>query len=164
MERVSKIYNGKTDQGSKMVSLDYLFEEKGQLNAYQIVRFAPGEPWLVLDEGLLIATILKSEKSWTEIAPANLEEEKLEKIGRFIDKQHFNFLPEKIKTHWSDAVKEVIMQNDSEYLVICKSDIEFDRFKNVFSAFITELVEEEWAVEFKVYNANFTNEFIVRVF
>jgi len=29
---------------SKMISLDYLFGEGEQMQAYQVVRFSPGEP------------------------------------------------------------------------------------------------------------------------
>jgi len=101
---------------------------------------------------------------WTQTGEYFLDGFRADQIGNFIDQQHFNLMPDKIKTHWFDAVEEVIMQNDSLYLVICKPGIEFRRFKNVFGSFISELVEEEWAVEFKVYNAEFSDEFLVRVF
>lgn len=164
MERVSREYNGSMVASSKMVALDYLFNENDQIKAYQLVRFAAGEPWLVLEDGLVLSTIEKKQDIWLETTSCNFDRELLRQIGVFIDKQHFNFLPDKIKSHWSDAVEEVIMQSDSEYLVVCKEDIEFNRFKNVFSAFIAELIKEEWSVEFKVYNAGFTDEFIVKVF
>jgi len=164
MERVSGEYNGSMVASSKIVTLDYLFNENDQIKAYQLVRFATGEPWLVLEDGLLLCTIEKKENIWLETTPSDIDRELLRQIGVFIDKQHFNFLPDKIKTHWDDAVQEVIMQSDSEYLVVCKENIEFNYFKNVFSAFIAELIEEEWSVEFKVYNSSFNDEFIVRVF
>lgn len=164
MERVSREYNGSMVSSSKMVALDYLFNENDQIKAYQLVRFAAGEPWLILEDGLLLCTIEKKLNIWLETTPSNFDRELLDQIGVFIDKQHFNFLPDKIKTHWHDAVQEVIMQSDSAYLVVCKENVEFNHFKNVFSAFIAELIEEEWSVEFKVYNASFSDEFIVRVF
>lgn len=164
MEPVSKEYNGNMVASPTMVVLDFLFDKEGEVKAYQIVRFEHGEPWLVLDEGMLMATISKSPSGWSEITPCLFDPELLKQIGRFIDKQHFNFLPDKIKIHWSDAVQEVIMRSEREYLVVCKENIEFERFKNVFTSFIAELVEDEWAVEFKVYNAGFSDEFLVRVF
>ena len=149
---------------TKMISLDYLFGEGDEMSAYQIVRFSDGEPWLVLEEGVLLTTLLKKDGCWIKTGEEALEAGRAEHIVKFIEQQHFNFLPNKIKTHWFEAVQEVIMQNDSCYLVICKPDIEFNNFKNFFTAFIAELIEDEWAIEFKVYNADFTDEFLVRVF
>lgn len=149
MARGTRHYNGSVVASSKMVALDYFFNENEQLKIYQLVRFATDEPWLVLDEGLLLSTIEKKENLRLEIMPSNLDLELLSKIGLFIDSQYFNFLPDKIKTHWHEAVQEVIMQSDSEYLVVCKENIEFNHFKNIFSAYIAELVEEEWSVELK---------------
>jgi len=163
MEPASMSENSKV-ASSNMISLDYLFGEGEDMRAYQVVRFSAGEPWLVLEDGVLLGTLSKQNKSWVQIGEYVLDAGRAEWIGKFIDQQHFNFLPDKIKSHWFDAVEEVIMQSDSLYLVVCKADIEFKRFKNVFGSFIAELVEEEWAVEFKVYNADFSDEFLVRVF
>jgi hypothetical protein len=163
MEHASMSENSKV-ASSKMISLDYLFGEGEQMQAYQVVRFSPGEAWLVLEDGVLISTLLKQDKIWIQTGEYVLDSFRADQIGKFIDQQHFNLMPDKIKTHWFEAVEEVIMQNDSLYLVICKPDIEFKRFENVFAAFISELVEEAWAVEFKVYNAEFSDEFLVRVF
>lgn len=149
---------------TKMIALDYIFGEGEQIRAFQIVRFSAKEPWLVLEKGALLSTLDKQNGIWVQNGANLLHDECAVKIGKFIDHQHFNFLPGKIKTHWFEAVEEVVMQNDSLYLVVCKAEIEFSRFKNVFSSFIPNLVEEEWAVEFKVYNADFTDEFLVRVF
>lgn len=148
----------------KTVILDYLFGEGDAMNAYQIIRYNESEPWLVIENGSLKATLKKHQHVWKSISEAHIDTERIEQIGKFIDAQYFNFLPDKIKMHWHDDVNEVMMQNDGLYLVICKPDINFRRFKNVFSAFIAQLVEDEWAVEFKVYNAAFTDEFVVKVF
>ncbi|WP_316831695.1 hypothetical protein [Pedobacter aquatilis] len=149
---------------SKMLVLDYLFGSGDELEAYQLVRFATDEPWLVLQDGILLATMAKHEGKWIEIGVRSLEEAKATAITKFIDQQHFNFLPGKIKTHWPDQIQEVIMQTDSLYLVITKEGIDFLHFKRLFSQFIGQLVEDEWAVEFKVYRADFNEEFLVRIF
>ncbi|WP_316795061.1 hypothetical protein [Pedobacter agri] len=152
------------ETSNKLISLDYIFGEGEQIRAFQIVRFSAKEPWLVFENGLLLSTLNKENGIWIQIGADRFQDECAVNIEKFIDQQHFNFLPGKIKTHWFEAVEEVVMQNDSLYLVVCKPDIEFSRFKNVFASFIPELVEEEWAVEFKVYNSDFEDEFMVRVF
>ncbi|WP_316848937.1 hypothetical protein [Pedobacter agri] len=129
----SSMFKNRSVAISKMISLDYFFDEGKQIQLYQIVRLSESEPWLVLEEGVLLTSLRKQEEIWIESGELALGEILIEQLGEFIDQQHFNFLPDKIKTHWFDAVEEVIMQNDSFYLVICKPGIEFMRFKNVFS-------------------------------
>ena len=164
MEKETDRYKSDLVATSKMVVLDYLFGEGEDMQSYQIVRFAEGEAWNVLSEGLLLASLKKNEEGWSRVIGENLEIETVKHIGAFIDAQHFNLLPAKIKHHWQEYVAEVIMQNDCLYLVIALQGVNFERFQKLFTSFIGELVEDPWAVEFKVYNGEFTNEFIVRVF
>jgi hypothetical protein len=164
MEKDTDGYKSDLLATSKMVVLDYLFGEGEEMQAYQLVRFAEGEAWNVLSEGLLLASLKKNEAGWWQVIGENLSIDMVKDIGAFIDAQHFNLLPAKIRHHWQEYVAEVIMQNDSLYLVIALQGINFERFKKMFTSFIGELVEDPWAVEFKVYNGDFTNEFIVRVF
>jgi len=147
-----------------VISLDYLFGEGENMDAYRVISYSKTEPWIILSAGKMIGAIQKKDACWVNQIESSLPAEQIDAIGKFIDEQQFNFLPEKIKSHWRDAVQEVIMKSDESYLVICKADADFMRFKNVFSNYISQLVEDEWAVEFKVYNADFTDEFVVKVF
>lgn len=73
-------------------------------------------------------------------------------------------LAQKIIQKWEDFIEQVIMKSDSEYIIVARSGINFMAFKRFFSEYIGNLVEDEWAVEFKVYNADFDDDFLVRVF
>ena len=75
-----------------------------------------------------------------------------------------NQLPDKIRQKWEDSIEQVIMKSDSEYIIVARPGINFTAFKRFFSEYIGNLVEDEWAVEFKVYNADFDDDFMVRVF
>ncbi|WP_231491406.1 hypothetical protein [Pedobacter sp. Leaf170] len=164
MEPASNANRTNPSSPGKMVVLDYLFEDQTGLKAYQLIRQGSGAVWLVLDDDELLATLDKTDGRWAAVGDSSLDVSRLNHIGSFIDKQHFNFLPGKIKSHWADWVQEVVMENDSAYLVICRANTDFFRFKSVFSAFIGQLVEDEWEITFKVYNADFTDEFMVRVY
>lgn len=163
MGQYSNVFKENLMAGSKTVVLDYLFGEGDDINAYQLVRFAESEPWNVLCNGYLLGRLSKANGAWVEVNNGSLGEERILSIGKFIDSQHFNLLPDKIKAHWEDSVQEVIMNNDSSYMVVCREGIEFDRFKLMFCSFIPELVKEEWAVTFKVYNAAFSDDFEIEV-
>jgi hypothetical protein len=163
MEQYSNVFKENLVATSRTLVLDYLFGEGQSMDAYQLVRFAEGEPWNVLYNGFLLGSLAKVNGAWISANGENLDGERILSIGRFIDSQHFNLLPDKIKTHWEESVREVIMENDSSYMVICRDDIDFGRFKRMFSSFISELVEEEWPVTFKVYNAAFSDDFEIEV-
>jgi hypothetical protein len=110
-----------------------------------------------------MANLYKADESRISVYGGSLDNRQVASIGRFIDSQHFNLLPDKIKTHWEEQVQEVIMENDSSYMVVCRDGIEFSRFRLMFSSFISELVEEEWPVSFRVYNALFSDDFEIEV-
>lgn len=147
----------------KVTSLDYFFTQNEQIETYQLVRFSEAIAWLVLQDGVLLSTIIVQNGEWSEIGVKILAHHRLQDIGAFINKQHFNFLPGRIKQRWSVAIQQVITQSDSSYLIICKPGIEFNRFSNIFSSYISELVDDQWTVEFKVYNSDFTDEFMVKI-
>lgn len=164
MNQSSTDFNQALAATSKMVSLDYFFGEGDEVKLYQTIRFAEGEAWNVLLDGMLVASLRKENKIWYKVIGEDFAEEVVKTIGEFIDAQHFNLLPSKIKKHWQEDVAEVIMHNDSEYLIVTLPEANFDRFKKKFTSFIGELVEDPWPVEFKVYNAEFSEDFIARVF
>ncbi|KLT63857.1 hypothetical protein [Pedobacter sp. BMA] len=164
MEQNAKGFNADLIAGSNMVMLDYHFVDSGQIRVYQLVRFAPGEGWNVLSNGFLLGSIKKIDEQWTAVNGEELSVERVLNIGIFIDQQHFNRLPEKIRQKWEDFIEQVIMQTDSEYIIVTRAGINFTAFKRFFTEYIGNLVEDDWAVEFKVYNADFDDDFVVRVF
>ncbi|WP_316825982.1 MULTISPECIES: hypothetical protein [Pedobacter] len=163
MEHYSNVFKQNLVATTRTVVLDYLFGEGDAMDAYQLVRFAEGEPWNVLYNGFLLGSLSKVDGIWISANGENLDGGRISAIGKFIDSQHFNLLPDKIKVHWEEQVKEVIMENDSSYMVVCRDGIEFDCFRLIFSSFVSELVEEEWPVVFSVYNAAFSDDFKVEV-
>lgn len=163
MEQYSNVLKANMVATSRTVVLDYLFGQGDAMDAYQLVRFEECGSWSVLYNGYLMANLYKADKSWISVDGGSLDNRKVASIGRFIDSQHFNLLPDKIKTHWEEQVQEVIMENDSSYMVVCRDGIEFSRFRLMFSSFISELVEEEWPVSFRVYNALFSDDFEIEV-
>ena len=163
MGEYSNVFKQNLVATTRTVVLDYLFGEGRDMDAYQLARFAEGEPWNVLHKGLLLGSLTKTDWVWISVNGENLDGKRIIAIGKFIDSQHFNLLPDKIKVHWEEYVNEVIMENDSSYIVVCKEEIEFYRFRLMFSSFISELVEEEWPVNFKVYNAAFSDDFEIEV-
>jgi len=163
MEHYSNAFKENLVATSNTVVLDYLFGVGEDMAAYQLVRFSQEGPWCVLSSGYLLGNLSKHNGIWIAKDAGHLDGERVLSIGRFIDSQHFNFLPDKIKLHWEQSVEEVIMHNDSSYMVICKEGIKFEHFKGMFCAYIPELVREEWTVIFNVYNAGFSEDFKVEV-
>lgn len=162
MEQNANEYMMETESG-KMVVLDYFFGEGENMQAYQLIRFAEGEAWNVVLDGRLWASVRKDQNKWVKVIGETMDEAQVFAIGKFIDAQHFNLLPSKVKSHWREYVAEVIMITDSEYIVVTLPDISFERFQKMFCSFIEELVEDLWPIDFKVYNSEFTNEFFARV-
>lgn len=163
MEQYSNIFKQNNVAASSTLELDYLFGEGRAMDAYQLVRFADGKSWSVLYNGFLLGSLSKVDGIWIAGNGENLDGKRITAIGKFIDSQHFNLLPDKIKAQWAEEVEEVVMEKDGSYLVICKDGADFGAFRFLFSIFISKLVEEEWPVNFKVYNAAFTEDFEVEV-
>ncbi|PWS26199.1 hypothetical protein DHW03_15505 [Pedobacter yonginense] len=161
MEQNANGYMMQTESG-KMVVLDYVFGE-GDIQSYQLIRFAAGEAWNVVFDGRLLALVRKDQNKWIKVIGETIDEAQIFDIGKFIDAQHFNLLPSKIKSHWQEYVAEVIIRTDSEYMIVTRPNISFERFQKMFCSFIEELVEDPWPIDFKVYNSEFTNEFHARV-
>lgn len=144
-----------------MIELIYFNDAASK--AYQLIQFRAGEPWRVVDDGELLASMEKLDGRWLVRGKGVISESLIECIGGLIDLQHFNRLPLEIKTHWTDEVQEAIAQGDNQYLVICKPDIDFQRFEKVFRTYISTLVKDEWEIRFRVYDADMSNDFEVFV-
>jgi hypothetical protein len=146
-----------------MIELVYFLEEQNGTPAYQVIQFNPGEPWQIVDGDEIIGRIQKQEGLWSLNALSNVPEGLLTGIAKLIEQQDFNRLPSKIKEHWATYVQEVIAQNDALYLIVCKDNIDFDRFKKLFWGYIGELIKDPWEIRFRVYNSDMSDDFEVVV-
>ncbi|MCZ4223505.1 hypothetical protein [Pedobacter rhodius] len=145
------------------VILNYVIGQGKAVETYQLVNYLESEGWHVLSGGYLIGRLQKVNNAWLSTIPNSLNQKRLFEIGSFIDAQNFDHISLKIKNHWATYIQEVIMQSDSAYLVICLKNINFGRFKLLFISFIGDLVEVPWPVGFKVYNSDFSDEFLIEV-
>lgn len=145
-----------------MIELDY-FPDGTAGMVYQVVQFRAGESWHVVYAGELICYMEKLDGLWYAKGMAALSKELIAGIGNLIDMQHFNRLPEEIKTHWEAYVQQVIAQGDQQYLVVCKNGIDFARFERLFRAYIVNLVRDPWEIRFRVYDAVMSDDFEVVV-
>ncbi|MES2828130.1 MAG: hypothetical protein V4687_08245 [Bacteroidota bacterium] len=145
-----------------MIELDYI--DGGSAGAvFRVIQFRIGESWKIVSEGELLARIEKVAGQWRVRGKCMLTDELIQRIGRNIDEQHFNSLPNDLKIHWSQYIAEVIVQGDSQYLIISKPEIDFTRFEKVFRNYITLLVKDWWGICFKVYDAEMSTDFEVLV-
>lgn len=145
-----------------MIELDY-FPEGTEGVVYQVLQFRSTEPWRVVYEGELICCMEKLEGLWYVKGKGRIPHELIEGVGALIDQQHFNRLPMEIKLHWAAYVQQVIAQGDSQYLVICKAGIDFERFEKLFRAYIMNLVRDPWEICFRVYDAAMSEDFELSV-
>lgn len=145
-----------------MIELDY-FPDGVDGVVYQVVQFRAAEPWRIVYAGELICSMEKLEGLWYVKGKARIPQELIEGIGVLIDRQHFNRLPMELKMHWEAYVQETIAQGDSQYLVVCKAGIDFERFEKLFRAYIMNLVRDPWEICFRVYDAGMSEDFEVVV-
>ena len=145
-----------------MMELDY-FPDGADGVVYQVLQFRSAEPWRIVYAGELICCMEKLDGLWYVKGKSGIPQELIEGIGALIDAQHFNRLPMEIKIHWEAYVHEVIAQGDSQYLVVCKTGIDFERFERLFRAYIMNLVRDPWEICFQVYNAGMSADFEVVV-
>jgi len=145
-----------------MIELTY-FSKNDDREAYQVIQFRTGEPWRIAVKGELLGSIEKLDGVWYGRCILGLDDHLVQDIGNLIDIQYFNELPQVLKTHWQDYIHEAVAQGDNQYLVICKPDIDFERFERVFKAYIPALVKDEWEIRFRVYDAAMATDFDVLV-
>jgi hypothetical protein len=143
-----------------MIELTY-YENSSQL--FQVMQFRAGDAWRIVHNGELLGSIIKVENTWVAGRNSSLVQGLVESIGKFIDLQHFNKLPRELETHWSMYIRQVIVQGDDQYLIVCLPLVNFRRFEKVFRAYIGSLVKDRWEILFKVYNAEMSADFEVLV-
>lgn len=145
-------------ENTKMIELDYFPDGSGGV-VYQVLQFRADEAWQVVYAGELICRIEKLDGLWVVKGSAVFPQELIEGIGRLIDAQHFNRLPQELKVHWEAYVQEVIAQGDAQYLVVCKDGIDFEQFEKLFRACVINLVRDPWDICFRVYDAGMSADF-----
>ncbi|PYF74049.1 hypothetical protein [Pedobacter nutrimenti] len=145
-----------------MIELAY-FPPGTERVVYQVLQFRSGEPWRIVDGDELLGSIEKLEGEWSVRGKTEIDQDLVKRIGQLIDQQNFNRLPWDIKLHWKTDVQEVIAQGDDQYLVICRPGIDFDSFERLFRECIADLLKDRWEICFKVYNAQMSADFEVRV-
>jgi hypothetical protein len=148
-----------TDQ---MIELTYFHPLEAHI-VYQVIQFREQEPWKVVVDGELLGSIKKLDGTWCNTGNLVLDEQLTKAIGALIDQQNFQRLPMEIKKHWTEYVQEALAQGDNEYLIICRPEVDFNRFEKVFRTYILELVKDSWEIRFRVYDASMSNDFEVFV-
>ncbi len=142
-----------------MIELTYFSEVTNQV--FQVVQFRRKDPWQILEGDEVVATLEHLGEGWKfeqfGVVPAGMEPG----VIQLIQKQNFNFLPGLIKSRWEDWVAEVVGVSDSEYLVICRSNVDLNRFYKIFAGSIGMLVKDEWRIVFKIYDAGMEKDFEV---
>ena len=139
-----------------MIELTY-FENSTQL--FQVIQFRAGEAWRIVHEGELLGSIIKMDGLWVANRNSILVEGLVASIGKFIDLQHFNNLPEELKSHWPMYIQQVIIQGDDQYLIVCLPEIDFSHFEKLFKTYISTLLKDRWEILFKVYDAEMSADF-----
>ena len=146
-----------------MIELIYFSKGENQKKAYHIMQPRGGEPWQIVDGDELIGTMEKLQGLWNLCGVGEIPAGLCTELAELIESQHFNHLPEDIKTHWPGKVLEVVVKNDAEYLVICKPETDLERFVKLFSAYAPHLLKDEWPIVFKLYDAEMNEDLEVTV-
>ena len=147
-----------------MIELDFFFNlPNGDIKHFQLIQLSRGELWTVLDHEQILEKMLKEDGKWKTLLSSSLSEELIQNIGLFIDRQQYQNLPIEIKLRWPKLIEEIIANSDSEYLVVCKPFVNFRSFEKMFEKFVPAMIKDEWAINFKVYSHDFSEDFIKKL-
>lgn len=147
-----------------MIELDFFFNlPNGDIMHFQLIQLSRGELWTVLDHEQVLGRIVKEDGKWKTLLGSSLSEEFIQNIGLFIDRQEYQTLPIEIKLRWPKLIEEIIVNSDSEYMVVCKPFVNFRSFEKMFEKFIPAMIKDEWAINFKVYSHDFGEDFIKKL-
>jgi len=144
------------------MELEYFLESKnGAVEVYQLIRFGAGEPWRIVLDGELIGSLENLNGTWRQLSGDTLGAELFKGLTGHIDAQYFNRLPQEICSRWPNLVEKIVSRSDADYMVICKENISFKNFEQLFSKFIPGLLKDEWSVKFQVFNHDFSDDFLL---
>jgi hypothetical protein len=147
-----------------MIELDFFFNlPNGDIMHFQLIQLSRGELWTILDYEQVLERIVKEDGKWKTLLGSSLSEELIQNIGLFIDRQQYQNLPIEIKLRWPKLIEEIIVNSDSEYMVVCKPFVNFRSFEKMFEKFVPAMIKDEWAINFKVYRHDFGEDFIKKL-
>lgn len=146
-----------------MIELIYFAKNGEAKKAYQVIQFRRGEPWQIVEGNELIGEMYSLEGFWKLHPHGDVPEGMCKDLVKLIESQHFNRLPDEIKSHWPGKVLDVVVKCDAEYLIICQPDIDLERFVRIFSAYAPHLLKDEWPIVFKIYNSQMSEDFEVTI-
>jgi len=145
-----------------MIKLHFMHEDSKEIlgfKVYLLLQNQSGQPFEIWDEQKFLGKIDVLNDRWANVSSQKLDIQLIEDMGRFIDRQHYRQLPVEIKKRWPGWIGEVVVVTEEEYLVISKPYIEFAQFEKVFRNYIAQMVRDEWKMFFRVFNADFSDEF-----
>jgi len=147
-----------------MIELDFFFNRpNGDIMHFQLIQLSRDELWTVLDHEQVLERIVKEDGKWKRLLGGSLSEALIQNIGLFIDRQQYQTLPIEIKLRWPKLIEEIIVNSDAEYIVVCKPFVNFRSFEKMFEKFVPAMIKDEWAINFKVYNHDFGEDFIKKL-
>ncbi|WP_175636391.1 hypothetical protein [Pedobacter ghigonis] len=143
-----------------MIELDYFFTQNDEKSGhYQLIQFAQNEPWRLVQDGELLGSLEKWNGKWQQLSGNPLSDALLQGISKMIESQHYHQLPAQLLSRWGNVIAEVVTKSDHEYLIICKEEVSFRSFVTIFSKFVSTMLKDEWPVSFKLFNADFSEDF-----
>ncbi|RYD79407.1 MAG: hypothetical protein EOP55_04830 [Sphingobacteriales bacterium] len=149
-----------------MIKFHYVYEDTSQqlgLGVCVLLQQEPEGPFLILDGDEILGQLDFVNGCWCNSSNKENDDDFMKSVSRFINEQQFLKLPLHIKKRWPFMIEEVIVKSESSYLIVTKAGVNFSSFERIFKGFISEIVKDEWAVVFKVFNAEFDDEFVFEV-
>ncbi|WP_025144287.1 hypothetical protein [Pedobacter jeongneungensis] len=149
-----------------MIKLHYIHEDPTSalgFFAYLLLQEKSGDPFMILREDEILGELAWQNGRWLNVGEICVEKEFLQAVGRFIDAQAFSTLPAVLLTRWPDDLAEVVVQSESDYLLVCKLGRDFVVFERIFREFISGLIRGEGLFSFKVFDAGFDMDFELNV-
>lgn len=145
-----------------MINLHYVHEDGSQVpgfSVYLLLQEKSGNPFLILRDDEILGELDYRDGCWKLLGDCDLDKDFVLAVGRFIDAQAFSTLPAALRSRWPDDLAEVVVQSESNYLLVCKPERDFFIFERIFREFISGLLKAEGLFCFKVFDAGFERDF-----
>lgn len=149
-----------------MIRLHYIHEDPASalgFFAYLLMQEKCGDSFMILREDEILRELAWQNGRWLNVGEICMDQEFLQAVGRFIDVQVFSALPAVLLSRWPDDLAEVVVQSESDYLLVCKPGRDFVVFERIFREFISSLIGGEGLFSFKVFDAGFDRDFELSV-
>ncbi|WP_316801513.1 hypothetical protein [Pedobacter frigidisoli] len=149
-----------------MIKLHYIHEDGASalgFSAYLLLQENNGEPFMILRDDEILGELDMQGGCWKASGTSVLNRDFLHAVEQFIDAQAFSTLPAMLLSRWADDLEEVVVQSESDYLLVCKPARDFAIFERIFREFITGIIRGEGLFNFKVFDAGFERDFELNV-